>query len=439
MNMPRRSHRRNSAPLGTLAVALILLSLLYACELAPATEPPGIPTQVSSDASRWYNLYFTGPTPDDPTGGIPDAVAASFDAAQQTIDVAVYEFDLHPLSEALIRAAERGVRVRVVTDSDSLVEQTILDLLAAKIPVVEDQRSAIMHDKFVVIDGSTVWTGSMNFTENDAYKNNNSFMEITSTRLAQNYTAEFEEMFTQREFGPGRAQRYFETKADIARVEAPVRAAPLEAIERAPRAARLHAHQQQRRLQAPENQHIRITDKREAGDDNMHLQDRQMREKGFTLIEMALALAVGTVILTGAVMGIYQILVATGRANNQVVALTDLSRAALSIRKDLLMAQTTDFVDGVPKSSANLTWTDYTTSFGSTTWTPHFSTYSLIGKQLRRNYDGIESVVGRNITSISFTQNGRSISVTISSSNTTPPSGIETLMFSVHTRSEALQ
>lgn len=40
----------------------------------------------------------------------------------------------------------------------------------------------------------------------------------------------------QREFGPGRAQRYFETKADIARVEAPVRAAPLEAIERAPRA-----------------------------------------------------------------------------------------------------------------------------------------------------------------------------------------------------------
>jgi len=164
-----------------------------------------------------------------------------------------------------------------------------------------------------------------------------------------------------------------------------------------------------------------------------------MREKGFTLIEMALALAVGTVILTGAVMGIYQILVATGRANNQVVALTDLSRAALSIRNDLLMAQTTDFVDGVPKSSANLTWTDYTTSFGSTTWTPHFSTYSLIGKQLRRNYDGIESVVGRNITSISFTQNGRSISVTISSSNTTPPSGIETLMFSVHTRSEALQ
>ena len=202
MNMPRRSHRRNSAPLGTLAVALILLSLLYACELAPATEPPGIPTQVSSDASRWYNLYFTGPTPDDPTGGIPDAVAASFDAAQQTIDVAVYEFDLHPLSEALIQAAERGVRVRVVTDSDSLVEQTILDLLAAKIPVVEDQRSAIMHDKFVVIDGSTVWTGSMNFTENDAYRNNNNFIEITSTRLAQNYTAEFEEMFTEHAFGP---------------------------------------------------------------------------------------------------------------------------------------------------------------------------------------------------------------------------------------------
>jgi len=123
--------------------------------------------------------------------------------AQKTIDVAIYDFDLPVLSEALIAAAQRGVRVRVVTDTDAMEEVTIQSLIAAGILVVDDQRSAIMHDKFVVMDGVTVWTGSMNFTRNDAYRNNNNFVEITSTRLAQNYTTEFEEMFTQREFGPG--------------------------------------------------------------------------------------------------------------------------------------------------------------------------------------------------------------------------------------------
>jgi phosphatidylserine/phosphatidylglycerophosphate/cardiolipin synthase-like enzyme len=207
--MPRRSpSRRTVVPLGAIAVVLALLGAVYACQSngVDATDTP--PTVAGQNPTpTWYQLYFTDPDTtsnlDNPTGGIPDKVAASFATAQKTLDVAVYEFDLPVLSDALVEAVGRGVRVRLVTDTDSLEEEAVQSLIEAGIPVVDDQRSAIMHDKFAVIDGVTVWTGSMNFTENDAYKNNNSFMEITSTRLAQNYTAEFEEMFTQREFGPG--------------------------------------------------------------------------------------------------------------------------------------------------------------------------------------------------------------------------------------------
>lgn len=163
------------------------------------------------------------------------------------------------------------------------------------------------------------------------------------------------------------------------------------------------------------------------------------KTKGFTLIELVLGLAVGTVILSGAVVSIYSILVVTGRGSHQAVSLTDINQATLAIRNDLLMAQTTDFVDGVPKSSANLTWVDYTTSFGSSTWTLHSSAYTLAGKQLKRTYDGAVSVVGRNVTSLSFIQSGASVSVAISTSNTTPPSGIQTLKFSVHLRSQVAQ
>ena len=74
--------------------------------------------------------------------------------------------------------------------------------LALAPPVADDGRGAIMHDKFIVIDGATVWTGSMNFTENDAYRNNNNCIAITSSQLAENYTREFEEMFVSDQFGP---------------------------------------------------------------------------------------------------------------------------------------------------------------------------------------------------------------------------------------------
>lgn len=43
----------------------------------------------------------------------------------------------------------------------------------------------------------------MNFTINDAYKNNNNLIRMRSSKLAEDYTNEFEEMFTKDQFGPG--------------------------------------------------------------------------------------------------------------------------------------------------------------------------------------------------------------------------------------------
>lgn len=58
-----------------------------------------------------------------------------------------------------------------------------------------------MHDKFMVIDKSEVWLGSMNFTDSGAYDDDNSLMRILSTKMAENYTKEFDEMFLDNRFG----------------------------------------------------------------------------------------------------------------------------------------------------------------------------------------------------------------------------------------------
>ncbi|KPK88431.1 MAG: hypothetical protein AMJ88_19030, partial [Anaerolineae bacterium SM23_ 63] len=101
----------------------------------------------------------------------------------------------------LIRAHMRGVRVRVVTDSDHEDEAEIVDLRGVGILVIGDQREPLMHHKFIVIDGVEVWTGSMNYTVSGAYRNNNNLIRIRSSRVGQDYTREFEEMFLEDRFG----------------------------------------------------------------------------------------------------------------------------------------------------------------------------------------------------------------------------------------------
>jgi phosphatidylserine/phosphatidylglycerophosphate/cardiolipin synthase-like enzyme len=140
-------HSRRQA-IGAFVLALVMC-LGPACTVLPdalagdrATIVP--PTLAGGAAGDWYRLYFTTPeltsALEQPSGGIPDRLAESFQAARQSIDVAVYEFDLMPLADALLAAAERGVRVRLVTDTDALAQAPIQALMAGGIPVVDDQR-----------------------------------------------------------------------------------------------------------------------------------------------------------------------------------------------------------------------------------------------------------------------------------------------------------
>jgi phosphatidylserine/phosphatidylglycerophosphate/cardiolipin synthase-like enzyme len=57
----------------------------------------------------------------------------------------------------------------------------------------------------MVVDGEWVWTGSWNWTVGDTYRLNNNAIRIRSPQLAANYAAEFEKMFTNRQFGPSKA------------------------------------------------------------------------------------------------------------------------------------------------------------------------------------------------------------------------------------------
>jgi phosphatidylserine/phosphatidylglycerophosphate/cardiolipin synthase-like enzyme len=89
----------------------------------------------------------------------------------------------------------------MVVEGDSLYRPEIQELIAAGIPVVADGPDGLMHNKFLVIDGAEVWTGSMNLTINGAYRHLNNLVRVRSSLLAENFTVEFEEMFLEGFFG----------------------------------------------------------------------------------------------------------------------------------------------------------------------------------------------------------------------------------------------
>jgi phosphatidylserine/phosphatidylglycerophosphate/cardiolipin synthase-like enzyme len=190
---------------------LVLLFLL-ACtpqEIATPTDQPVDAGTISLPAGYgaqggWYQIYFTDPLSSAAaslTGGPDGPLVESIDAARASVDVAAYSLTLNSVRDALIRAHKRGVTVRMVMESDNMDNLDVQKLVAAGIPVLGDRREGLMHDKFMVIDRSQVWTGSMNFTNSGTYQDNNDMIHIQSADLAENFATEFEEMFVDDLFG----------------------------------------------------------------------------------------------------------------------------------------------------------------------------------------------------------------------------------------------
>ncbi len=153
----------------------------------------------------WYELYFTDPANPDSRyfrGGPDERLAAAIDAARLSVDLAVYSLSLWSIRDALINAMRRGVQVRIVMESANRDRDVPQELIDAGISVLGDRREGLMHNKFVIIDRSELWVGSMNFTTGGGYKDNNNLLRIRSQKLVENYQTEFDEMFIGDHFGP---------------------------------------------------------------------------------------------------------------------------------------------------------------------------------------------------------------------------------------------
>lgn len=140
---------------------------------------------------------------------IADALIAFFDGARESLHVAIYDIRVSDEVEArardaLRRAVERGVDVQLVFE----LEEEGRDPLPAP-PRTDTQAIAeelfpthgvatydgLMHHKYVVRDGRSVWTGSLNWTEDSWARQENVVVVIDSEELAYAFGLNFHELW----------------------------------------------------------------------------------------------------------------------------------------------------------------------------------------------------------------------------------------------------
>ena len=128
-----------------------------------------------------------------PNGGCTAAIVYAIEAAQATISVLAYSFTSTEIMQALINAASRGVVVMVIVDKDDdrtgASRPHVQKLVSAGISVLVDDKHAIAHNKVMIIDGKTVFTGSFNFTEAAEHHNAENSLRVNDEALAAQYAA----------------------------------------------------------------------------------------------------------------------------------------------------------------------------------------------------------------------------------------------------------
>lgn len=251
-----------SSLLSSLAVGSIAITIFcgYWFWLRPQSDTadnlPSIPQDESIQV--YFNhdrtVGFTEPYRLKTRRGVDLAakIIAAIDSAQSQIDIAIQEFQLPNIAQALAAKSQAGIKIRVIleqnysrplseltaTDIDGLTSRerehyqefqqmvdidrngslsqdeinqrdALIILKNAKIPILDDtadgsKGSGLMHHKFMVVDRHRVIVTSANWTTSDVYGdfshpnsegNQNNLVQIESSDLATAFTNEFNLMW----------------------------------------------------------------------------------------------------------------------------------------------------------------------------------------------------------------------------------------------------
>jgi phosphatidylserine/phosphatidylglycerophosphate/cardiolipin synthase-like enzyme len=143
-----------------LSVSALVVSASFSETPTTAVAPAIAPIVATTQPTISIEAHFS------PEEEIAPTIVKLIDGSQHSLDIAVYAFTHADIAAAVIRAHQRGVRVRMVMDlkNASGRDSCIPDLIKAGIEVRIRHKDGDQHSKYLVIDQAIVVTGSYNFT-----------------------------------------------------------------------------------------------------------------------------------------------------------------------------------------------------------------------------------------------------------------------------------
>ena len=152
------------------------------------------------------------------------AIIKNINQAQAFINIAMYIFTDREIALPLVKARERGVKVRLYLDKDQVEYQYSQSrfLVQKGIKTRISTNNYIMHNKFAIIDNRLLLTGSYNWTASANNRNDENLLIIDDPEIIALYQNQFEKLWLNK-YSPQRTRELYQ----IAKVDfLPVSPAP---------------------------------------------------------------------------------------------------------------------------------------------------------------------------------------------------------------------
>lgn len=132
-----------------------------------------------------------------PDEGCDDRLARFIGLAQKTVDVAVYDIN-RPAIVSILESKSKTLKVRLVVDERQSKgsHSAVAQLVAAGVNVRFGHQKGIMHDKFCIVDGVGIETGSFNYTTHASEANQENQLYSIDPQIVARFNVRFEVMWT---------------------------------------------------------------------------------------------------------------------------------------------------------------------------------------------------------------------------------------------------
>jgi len=132
-----------------------------------------------------------------PKGGAASQVIYWLGKANKSVHVLIYSFTLDSIGDAVLRAYQKGIDVKVVFEGSQVSKYSEYFRLAdAGVQVRNDTNPGLMHHKVAIIDSCIILVGSFNWSNDAEEDNNENLLVIRSKELASTFDQEFKKIWS---------------------------------------------------------------------------------------------------------------------------------------------------------------------------------------------------------------------------------------------------